>query len=507
MPNSQDRIRSICILGGGTAGWMAAAALSRFLGGLGCTIRLVESEDIGTVGVGEATIPPIIQFIQALGLDEDELIRNTKATFKLGVMFQDWKQIGHSYIHPFGQTGFPMESVPFAGWWMKLWQQGQAHDLEAYSLMAAAARQGKFMRPTQAPGTLFEGLTYALHFDAALFAGVLQGLAKSLGVERIEGRVSDTSLRGEDGFVEAITLADGRRIEADLFIDCSGFRGVLIEGALNTGYDDWRKWLPCDRAVALPSARAGAPASMTVTMARTAGWQWRIPLQHRTGNGHVYCSEFLSDDEAQAGLLANLDGAPLADARPLRFVTGRRRKSWHRNVVALGLAGGFLEPLESTSIHLIQRGIALLLQMFPDRHFDPANTARYNRLLEFEYSRIRDFLLLHYAVGEREDTPFWRHCRTLPLTDSLQEKIDLFAGYGRILREDSELFPAQSWLYVMLGQGIRPRGYDPMADILAAGQTEANLRDLERAVRACVEAMPAHQHYIDRHCSANTIRI
>ncbi len=494
-----QRIRSICIVGGGTAGWMAAAALAKFLGGLGCSIRLVESDEIGTVGVGEATIPPMIEFIRALGIDEDDLIRKTHATFKLGIAFEDWTRVGHEFFHPFGQTGFAMEGVPFAGWWMRLWQNGEAQDLARYSLMAAAARNGKFMRPVAAPGTLLEGITYALHFDAGLFARLLRDYAVARGVKRTEGRVSEVSLRGEDGFVEAVTLAGGERIAADLFLDCSGFRGLLIEDALQTGYEDWRKWLPCDRAIAVPAGIAGPPAPLTRAIARQSGWQWQIPLQHRSGNGYVYCSEFVSDDAARAELLGNLNAEPLADPRQLSFVTGRRRKSWHKNVVALGLSSGFLEPLESTSIHLIQRGISMLLQMFPDRRFEGADIDRYNQRLAFEYGRIRDFLLLHYAVNARDDTPFWRHCQALPLTDTLREKIDLFESYGRVVREDSELFPIQSWQYVMLGQGLRPRGYDPMADILAPEQMRANLRDLERAVDACVEAMPTQEAFLARY--------
>jgi tryptophan 7-halogenase len=497
-----NRIRSIVIVGGGTAGWMAAASFARFLRPLGCRITLIESDEIGTVGVGEATIPPIMDFIRVLGIDENDLVRQTRATFKLGIAFQDWTRIGHTYYHPFGQTGFDMDGVPFAGYWMKMRAQGRAARLEEYCLQAMAVEAGKFMRPVKAPNSPLEHITYALHFDAALFAKVLRGYAESRGVVRIEGKVREVALRPEDGFIESVTLAGETRIEGDLFIDCSGFRGVLIEEALETGYEDWTRWLPCDRAAAVPCERRGPPASHTLSMARQAGWQWRIPLQHRTGNGHVYCSEFMSDDEARDVLLKNLEGQPLRDPIVLRFTTGRRRKFWNKNCVALGLASGFLEPLESTSIHLIQRGIALLLRLFPDRRFEPADRDRYNRMLTFEFERVRDFLLLHYTTNERADTPFWRHCRTIPRPDSLTEKLELFKGYGRMAREDTELFPVQSWLYIFTGQNIIPRGYEPLADTLNADAVKANLDNIRAVVAECVRAMPMHQDFIDRNCRA-----
>ncbi len=497
-----SRIRSIAIVGGGTAGWMAAASLARFVGPMGCRIVLVESEEIGTIGVGEATIPPIIDFIRTLGIDENELVRRTKATFKLGIEFRDWTRPGHSYFHPFGRTGFEMEAVPFHAHWLRLRAEGKAGPLEDYSLMAVAARRGKFMRPVRAPNSPLEQITYALHFDATLFARFLRGFAEERGVVRLEGKVCDVGLRASDGFIETLTLEDGRTIEADLFIDCSGFRGLLIEQALETGYDDWRQWLPCDRAAAVPCQRTGPPPSHTLVTAREAGWQWRIPLQHRVGNGYVYCSDFVGDEQAREVLLANLEGSALADPLMLRFTTGRRRKFWNRNCVALGLSAGFLEPLESTSIHLVQRGIALLLLMFPDRHFEPADSDRYNRMLAFEFERVRDFLLLHYATTERQQGDLWRHCRTIEKPPSLQEKIDLFSGYGRILREESELFPVQSWLYVMLGQNLAPRGHDPMADALDMATAQATLDELREVVRRCAEAMPLHQKFIDENCAA-----
>jgi tryptophan halogenase len=500
---TDNRIRSIAIVGGGTAGWMAAAGLIHALGKLGVAVTLVESEQIGTIGVGEATIPPIMDFIRSLGIDENELVRDTRATFKLGIGFSDWTRPGHSYFHAFGPTGFGMGPIAFPTYWLKMFLEGRAARLEEYSVIAAAAAQGKFMRPVHAPGTPLNKITYALHFDATLFARAMRKFAEARGVTRIEGKVQGVTLRAENGFIESIQLKDGRAIEADLFIDCSGFRGVLIEDGLKTGYEDWSHWLPCDRALAVPSAHVGPPPSHTQVTARDAGWQWRIPLQHRMGNGHVYCSGFTTDEAARDVLLNNLEGKPLADPLPLRFTTGRRKKAWNRNCIALGLASGFLEPLESTSIHLMHRGIAMLLKFFPDRNFERADIDRYNRIFEFEFGRVRDFLLLHYRYTEREGA-FWEHCRNLPLTDSLKETIELFRSHGRILREDTELFPSQSWLHVMMGQNIVPRGYDMLADTLEPEAVESKLENIRRVVETCVAQMPSHQDFIDRNCSAFT---
>ena len=503
---SDRQIRSVVIVGGGTAGWMAAASLTKFLENMNVRIRLVESEEIGTVGVGEATIPPIIDFIRVLGIDENDVIRQIKATFKLGIAYKDWTRPGNFYFHPFGPTGFGMGSVSFNAYWLKMFLAGKAERLEEYNMQAKAAELGRFMRPVHAPNTPLNKITYALHFDASLFARYLRKFAEARGVVRTEGKVQHVSLRPEDGFIEAVTLENGEKIEGDLFIDCSGFRGLLIEQAMKTGYEDWTRWLPCDRALAVPSECAGPPPSYTLVTAREAGWQWRIPLQHRVGNGHVYCSGFTSDDKARETLLANLEGKPLTDPLPLRFTTGKRKKAWNKNCVALGLASGFLEPLESTSIHLIHRGIAMLLKFFPDRNFEQADIDRYNKIYDFEFGRVRDFLLMHYTHTEREGA-FWEHCRNIPLTDSLQEKIDLFRSHGRILREDTELFPVQSWLFVMIGQNIIPRGYDPMADSIDPQKIKANLDDIRAVVKRAADAMPPHQQFIDKFCSAFTVPV
>lgn len=498
-------IRSIVIVGGGTAGWMAAASCAKFLKALRIHIRLVESEQIGIVGVGEATIPPLMEFIRALKIDEDDLIRRTQATFKLGIEFKDWTRIGHSYMHPFGQTGFDMGPVPFSSYWLKAFRAGKASRLEDYSLQAAAAYSGKFMRPVQSANSPVAGITYALHFDASLFAQYLRTIAEADGVERTEGRVQSVALRPEDGFIDAVTLESGERIEADLFLDCSGFSGLLIEGALKTGYEHWKQWLPCDRAVAMPCERTGPFSSYTRSTAKAAGWQWRIPLQHRVGNGYVYSSGFISDSQAQDELLSSIEGKGLAEPRKLHFETGRRKRFWNKNCVAIGLSSGFLEPLESTSIHFIQRAITMLFTMLPDRSFQSADIDRYNKILAGEYERVRDFLVLHYSMTERTDSELWSYCRNLSLPDSLKERIDLFRSYGRTLRETVELFPPQSWLYVFVGQNVMPQTDDPLVDLLDDQAVDNTLRDIRNVIRNCAEAMPLHEDFVRRHCAANGV--
>jgi tryptophan halogenase len=470
-----------------------------------CRIRLIESAEIGTIGVGEATIPPIIEFIRVLGIDENDLIRKTQATFKLGIEFKDWTRLGHSYIHPFGPTGFPKEGVDFAAYWFKAREKGRASPLEEYSMAAVAARQAKFMRPVSLTKSPLESITYALHLDATLLAAYLRSYAEARGVRRTEGKLQSVVLRAEDGFLASLMLESGEKIEADLFIDCTGFRGLLIEGALKTGYEDWTRWLPCDRAVAVPCERTGPLSSHTLTAARDVGWQWRIPLQHRVGNGYVYSSGFIEDAVAQEALMSNLEGRALRDPLPLRFTTGRRRMCWNKNCVAIGLAAGFLEPLESTGIHLIQRGIALLLQFFPDRHFRQADIARYNRQLAFEYERIRDFLVVHYNKTEREGE-FWGYCRNMSLPDSLKERLELFRGHGRIVRDENELFTVQSWLFLLVGQEVRPVGYDPLADTLSWEQIQNTLNDIRGVVAKCASTMPSHEAFIAQHCAASAER-
>jgi tryptophan halogenase len=491
------RIRSLAIVGGGTSGWMAAAALSKSLAGMGVRLRLIESAQVEPIGVGEATIPPIVDFIRQLGIDEGELVRDIKATYKLGIGYRDWTRAGHFYFHPFGPAGPGIGSIPFQAYWLKMLLEGKAERLEEYSIQATAALRGRFARPVHAPNTPLNKITYALHFDAGRFAHFLRRYAEARGVRRTEGHVRNVSVRGCDGFVESVTLETGETIEADLFIDCSGFRGLLIEGALHTGYRDWSQWLPCDRALVVHSERSAPPNPYTLVTARGAGWQWEIPLQHRDGNGYIYSGEFCADEAASALLLGSIGGRPLTDPVALRFRPGRRKAAWNKNVVALGLAAGFLEPLEATSIHLIQRGIAMLLKFFPDRDFAAADIERYNRTLESEFSCVRDFLLMHYSQTERIG-PFWQHCREMPLTDGLREKIELFRSHGRILREETELFPVLSWLSVMVGQNIVPHRYDPLVDALDPHRIQSRLEELRASVQDSVEAMPSHWEFIQR---------
>ncbi len=492
--------QTIVIVGGGSAGWMTAAALSRFLA-RGWSIKLIESEEIGTVGVGEATIPQIRLFNNTLGIDEDEFIRATKGTFKLGIQFDGWLRPGESYIHAFGQVGRDLGLISFHHYWLRAKAAGANEGLGAYSLSASAAMAGRFMRGNPTPNAPLGPVTYAYHFDAGLYAAFLRTRAEAQGVVRTEGTIADVQIDGETGDVSGIVMEDGNVITGDLFIDCSGFRGLLIEEALNTGYEDWTQWLPCDRAVAVPCASVSPLTPYTRSSARKAGWQWRIPLQHRIGNGHVYCSNHISDDEATAILLDNLDGEALADPRPIKFTTGMRRKFWNRNVVALGLSSGFMEPLESTSLHLIQSGIERLLKFLPNGPVASADTDAYNRQSAFEFERIRDFIILHYHVNQR-DEPFWKACRDMAIPDTLAEKLEVFRANGRIFRASDELFTELGWLQVMVGQGIMPSGYHPLAQQLSDSDLNGFLGMTRQIVDASVAAMPTHEDFIARHYSA-----
>jgi tryptophan halogenase len=493
-------VRKLVIVGGGTAGWMAAAAISRILGPTGLSIELIESEEIGTVGVGEATIPQISLFNTMLDIDEQDFVRATNGTYKLGIEFRDWTHIGHRYVHPFGFYGINMMGVEFHHHWLKARALGDTTPLDTYSISIAAALAGKFEHPRpDLPNSPLAKLGYAFQFDASLYAKYLRGLSEARGVVRTEGKIVEVHQNGETGYIESVQLESGARIAGDLFLDCSGFRGLLIEQTLKAGFEDWGDWLPNDRAWAVPCEHGGDRNPLTRSTARSAGWQWRIPLQHRIGNGYVYSSAHISDDEAAATLLANLDGAALAEPRQLRFRAGRRRRAWDKNVIALGLAGGFLEPLESTSIHLVQTGIAKLMTLFPTRDIKQVEIDRYNAQVEREYIDIRDFLVLHYKATTRDDSPYWDYCRTLPPPAGLAEKLAMFRATGRIFREHEELFTETSWLGVMVGQGIEAEGYHPAADLLPDAETLTRLRHIREVIAATAAAMPTQEQFLRAH--------
>ncbi len=496
----------VVIVGGGTSGWMTASALSQVLRGQ-YDITLVESDEIGTIGVGEATIPMISLFNQMLQIDEDEFMRETQASFKLGIEFVNWGRLGDRYIHGFGSIGQEVYTVDFYQYWLKQHLAGKLPDLEKFSINTAACAQNKFMRPrSDLAKSPLSHIRYAFHFDATLYARYLRKYATERGVKRVEGRITDVQQREGDGFVQSVTLQSGQVIKGDLFIDCSGFRGLLIEGALKTGFEDWSHWLPCDRAIAVPSASTGTITPYTRATARGAGWQWRIPLQHRVGNGHVFSSKFMSEDEATAILMGNLDGPPMAEPRALRFQTGRRNKSWNKNVVAIGLAGGFLEPLESTSIHLVQMAIAHLLTYFPSAGFDEAVSDQFNRMMRMEYDWVRDFIILHYKATERNDTPFWNYCREMDVPAPLRERMALFQADGRVFREGEELFAKTSWTQVMHGQRLIPRAYHPLTDLMPEPDIAKYLDEVAAVIASCVDVMPTHDKYIADHCAAAPIR-
>lgn len=502
MPTN-NRITKICIVGGGTAGWMTAAAMSRVLGKDYGEITLVESDAIGIVGVGEATIPQINIFNRLLEIDENEFVRRTKGSFKLGIQFVNWGGLGQSYMHPFGSFGVDMEGLSFHSFWLRLYLKGLAPYISEYSLQSKAAELGKFMRPIDAGQSPLSHLAYAFHFDAGLYALYLREIAERRGVKRVEGKIVNVIQRGEDGFIEAVQLEDGRRLEGELFIDCSGFQGLLIERTLKAGYIDWSEWLPCDRAATIPCERAAETPPFTRSTAREAGWQWRIPLQHRIGNGHVYCSNYISDDEAAAKLLANLDGKPLADTpRLIKFTTGRRRNAWVKNCVAIGLSSGFMEPLESTSIHMIQSSIARLMSNFPDKSFSDVDRDHFNRIVAYETEQARDFLIAHYHVTSRDDTSFWNYCRNMSIPENVQEKLELFKNSGRTFRENEELFNMTSWFAVLMGQGLKPRRYDPVMDMLSLEEVQRRLKDIQNVVANCADYMPSHDDFIKQNCAA-----
>jgi tryptophan 7-halogenase len=492
----------VLIVGGGTAGWMTAAVLSRFFPRDRLSITVVESEEIGIVGVGEATVPLLLQLHGLLGIDEREFLKATNGTYKLGIEFRDWGRIGDLFFHGFGDYGADIQGVQPHHYWLKLHQLGDPTPLDEHSLPYAIGRRGRFAIPprdTENPASFFR---YAFHFDASLYGRFLRSYAEANGVTRVEGKIVDIGLRGEDGFIDGVILENGRRLSADLYVDCSGFRGLLIEQALETGYEDWRHWLPCDSALAVPSEVVSAPHPYTRSTAQKAGWQWRIPLQHRIGNGHVYSSAFIGDDEAREILLANLDGKPLAEPRQLRFITGRRKQTWNRNCVAIGLAAGFMEPLESTSIQLIQTAAVRLVEYFPDLRSDPVMIAEYNRITGHELERIRDFLVLHYCLTRRTDSDFWRHCAEMKLPDSLRHTIEVFGACGKLPGHTEESYLDPSWVSILVGNGFLPKRYDALVDNIPVEQLKQLLAQRRAELARIAESMPTHEAFIARFAQA-----
>ncbi len=490
-------IRRIVIVGGGTAGWMAAAALARFVGGKGRRIVLVESEAIGTVGVGEGTIPPFLEFNHQLGLDEADYLRATHGTYKLGIEFVGWTEDGQRYFHQFGEIGRPLNGLSFHQAWLKHRKNPAVGSLAAYSMSAVAAANNRFAHSSNKPDEPLSQLAYAFHFDASAYGQFLRRYAEKLGAERIEGRIVDVEQDAETGFVSALKLDDDRRVRGDLFIDCSGFRSLLLGDRLGIKFEDWSHWLPCDRAQAVPSERSDPLLPFTRSTAHPAGWQWRIPLQHRTGNGHVYSSAHMSDDEAGRILLDTLDSKPIAEPRLLKFKAGRRSKSWEKNVVAIGLSAGFLEPLESTSIHLIQHAVQKLLSLFPGQGISPVERDEFNRAMVNSYEPVRDFIILHYHATRRTE-PFWNHVRTMDLPDTLKHKLELFREHGRVFRYNNELFDIPSWVAVMLGQDVIPTAADPLVDAMPDAEVLRAIAELGAGYERTALKLPLASDYIER---------
>ena len=499
---NENAIRKIVIVGGGTAGWMAAAALSKLLDQQTVEICLVESDEIGTVGVGEATIPPLTAFNKMLGINEDEFLAATMGTFKLGIEFVNWGAPGERYFHPFGPHGQDFQGVHFHQLYLREAQQRALPEIQNWSMSAVAAELGRFARPGPDARLPLSQLAYAFHFDAGLYALFLRRFAEKAGVTRVEGKIVASAQDAQNGHVRSVTLAGGSEINGDLFIDCSGFRGLLIEEKLGTGYEDWSKWLPCDRAVAAPCALPGDPDPFTRSTALSAGWQWRIPLQHRMGNGMVYSSAHLDSAEAERQLVASLEGKILADPRHIQFTAGRRRLAWNANVVSLGLSSGFVEPLESTSIHLIQSGIAKLLALFPDRRFNPAERDEYNRQMQTVFEDVRDFVILHYKATRRDDFEVWNYCRNMEIPDSLGSKLELWRSKGRLFREGFELFGTASWVAVLLGQGELPAETEPAVAAIDRDMANDALEKMRLSYRQMAEHMPRHAEFIARSCAA-----
>ncbi|CAM3224274.1 tryptophan halogenase family protein [Asticcacaulis taihuensis] len=493
-----DSIRKIVVVGGGTAGWMAASALSKVFGTQKYSLTLIESDEIGTVGVGEATIPTIQEFNKLLELDENEFMKATNASFKLGIRFVDWKRQGSDYFHPFGVYGVDM-NVNFTHYWMRYHLAGGNGDFGLFNPQTIAARMNRFGRMSEI-NPKAPNVNYAFHFDASLYAKFLRRYSEARGVVRQEGKIIGVSQHPESGDIASVTLESGQTIAGDLFIDCSGFRGLLIEQTLKTGYEDWSQWLPCNRAVAVPCDKISGITPYTMSTAREAGWQWRIPLQHRTGNGYVFCESHLSEDKAMDLILQRLDGKPQGQPRVIRFTTGHRKKQWNRNVIAMGLASGFLEPLESTSIYLVQEAIMKLIRFFPRDRITDSLRNSFNAEMFFAYDDVKDFLIAHYKVTEREDTPFWAYCKHMDIPDSLKARLESFAQHNLSLVKPNELFKEASWFAVLAGQGLMPKSYHPVADLMPEDEFRWRMDRVREGTAGLANSMPGHEAYITKAC-------
>lgn len=504
-----EPVNNVVIVGGGTSGWMCAAAVAR-MAPPSTSITLVESEEIGVIGVGEATIPTLIEFNEFLGLDENDILRECQGTFKLGIEFVDWLGVGESYFHPFGFYGRDTPEFAFHQLWLRLRELSAkgvappdaAGGINDYNLCAAAARLGRFSPPQGGADAILSTMRHAYHFDSMRYGRLLRRYAEQKGVRRVEGIVVGIEQDTDCGLIRSVTLRGGQVLGGDLFVDCSGFKSLLIEGAMASDFIDWSRYLPCDRAFTVPTSRSGPPVPYTRATADRGGWRWRIPLQERTGNGYVYSSDFIDQDEAHLQLVEGAEGEPLADPLSLRFRTGHRRAFWEKNCVAIGLAGGFIEPLESTSIHLAQMGIQRLINLWPGRGFNASEIAHYNRSMTADYERVRDFIVLHYKATQRDDTEFWRYVGNMEIPDTLASKLDIFRASGRIIASPEDLFTPHSWLAVMLGQGISPQSYDALVDRVPESALIHNMRLLKDAVAKTASTLPSHQDYISRHCAA-----
>lgn len=497
-----EAIKKIVIVGGGTTGWMAAASLSKFIIDKNISVTLIESPNIGTIGVGEATIPNIVAFNKNLGIDEVDLIKETQATFKLGIKFDNWYQQDSTFFHPFADYGLAINNVDFHHYINRMKNEGHDVNLKDYCFATTLASYGQFAQPNPNPQTPLADYSYAYHLDAALYAQYLQKFSVKQGIEHISANVCGTKLADDSGFIESVVLDDGREVSADLFIDCSGFKGVLINGAMGIELRDLSKYLPCDRAVAVQTELTGEPTPYTIATGEDAGWRWCIPLQHRMGNGYIYSSDFSTNQQAEDLLLANVEGKSINAVRQFDLPLGAREVIWHKNCFALGLAAGFLEPLESLGLSLIQTALSKLYTFFPDMSFNPHDIAEVNRLHNSELDRAVDFLTLHYKLTQRDDTEFWRYCQNMAIPDSLAHKIEVFKSQGHVVMYDHESFEQSSWLSMYNGFNVTPTRYDVRANGIDSNVIIKNLDQMKSSMHDAAKQAMSHQAFITKHCQA-----